>query len=187
MDTTPKYILMCEKTREIQEVMHKLGSNYLSIADWRFQGYCTKHKCLLTEGYDGDTDCLGWQKIKDAPHKGGWNIKEDERRYREDDCRRSPDKFWIALPRQDQLQEMLEETLMGKRLRESNRFSWAYRAHPKGWMTTCILWEFSQWEDKVKGYQLFDSWEQLWLAFVMKEKYDKVWSTTKKDWVHEKN
>jgi len=31
----------------------------------------------------------------------------------------------------------------------------------------------------------FDSMEQLWLAYVMAEKYRKVWSTTKKDWVRE--
>lgn len=29
------------------------------------------------------------------------------------------------------------------------------------------------------------SMEQLWLAFVMKEKYEKVWDQIKKDWVRE--
>jgi hypothetical protein len=34
-----------------------------------------------------------------------------------------------------------------------------------------------------KYKQLFDSLEQLWLVFVMKEKYYKVWNEEKQDWI----
>jgi len=168
MDTTPKYILQCEKAGEIQKIMHEVDNNYRSIADWRFQGYCVEHKCLLTEGYEGDVECPRWRKIREAPHKGGWNQAENQRRYDKDDCRRSSDKFWIALPHQDQLQEI-------------------YGSISKGYGLT---WVFAEWlrENNTTRYiaeQKFNSQEQLWLIFVMWEKYNKVWNG--KEWVHEKN
>jgi len=61
----------------------------------------------------------------------------------------------IWLPRQDQLQEML-----GKPLNE-------------------LLDSFLEWEDDayflLRKRDRFTSMEQLWLAFVMKEKYGKTW------------
>jgi len=63
----------------------------------------------------------------------------------------------VWLPRQDQLQEML-----------SDNFDSIHD----------MFGEFTCWI-----YDLQTTAEQLWLAFVMSEKYNKVWSTTKKDWV----
>lgn len=155
MDDTPKYIEMCEKAVEIQKEWKPSEGDFIIRSD-------------ITQE---SLNVVILKQLRDC--------KNFDRITVEAQVERNP-LTW--LPRQDQLQEMLEETLMGKRLRERNRFSWAYREHPEGWMATCILWEFSQWEDKVKGYRLFDSWEQLWLAFVMKEKYKKVWNETKKEW-----
>ena len=61
----------------------------------------------------------------------------------------------VWLPRQDQLQEMTELSLVDK----------------VGKFTDWV------WED-VLAKQSFQSMEQLWLAFVMKEKYGKMWSGT---------
>ena len=76
-----------------------------------------------------------------------------------DDCGREPSQKAVWLPRQDQLQGMF--TL---RFIDSH-----YRL-----MREC--WEFALVSDGCK----FASLEQLWLAFVMKEKHGKVW--TGKSW-----
>jgi len=167
MDTTKKYIAMCEKAKEMQIELHKWSLDthlYKYGIDWRSQGYCAKHKHLLTEGYDGDTECSGFQKIRKAPHKGGWNAAEEERRYREDDCRGNSDKFWIVLPRQDQLQEMV---IPNKKDLEILYYS-SYPKKP---------YRFTIWYSFNKSYEsdFFASLEQLWLAFVMREKYSKIW------------
>jgi hypothetical protein len=67
--------------------------------------------------------------------------------------------FW--LPRQDQLQEIVLPTL-------------------KYQDTEHLLRAFNEWDFSEKGYEpysrLLTSMEQLWLAFVMKEKYNKIWN-----------
>ncbi len=70
---------------------------------------------------------------------------------------REPDKPVIILWRQDQLQEMLHCSI-GEGM---NRL-WAY---------------FHEWFCKIGAVEYSkSSWEQLWLAFVMKELYGKVWN-----------
>ncbi len=65
-------------------------------------------------------------------------------------------KRWIWLPRQDQLQEMVCE-------------DW-------GLQTICTrLEEFSKASDGGVSITISGSMEQLWLAFVMKEKFNKTW------------
>ena len=69
----------------------------------------------------------------------------------------------VWLPRQDQLQEMLEFP--------TGSFKYNF------WDALADLYEWSfsaNWE-KFKDYIPL-SMEQLWLAFVMKEKYNKVWN-----------
>ena len=72
----------------------------------------------------------------------------------------------IWLPRQDQLQDMVKSEsgfdnsrMVGLEL--CDLFSWYQRNRPRD-----IGDEMRRWP----------SWEQLWLAFVMKEKYSKVWN-----------
>ncbi len=81
----------------------------------------------------------------------------------------------IWLPRQDQLQKMV--------MREDNISD--------GFMY--LLWDFARdvfvynegtytiWGDISESYKQFKTMEQLWLAFVMKEKYQKIWNG--KEWV----
>jgi len=64
-------------------------------------------------------------------------------------------KFTTWLPRQDQLQEMGSEKDFYLLLKDLDSFA--------------VL---GDWQDK----GLFTSMEQLWLAFVMKERYNKVWN-----------
>ena len=71
----------------------------------------------------------------------------------------TPYKF-IWLPRQDQLQEMVIDNTKG-----CDKWTW-------------LLEFFFRWTNK-SGFQNW-SMEQLWLAFVMSEKYNKKW--TGKEW-----
>lgn len=70
---------------------------------------------------------------------------------------------WIILPRQDQLQEMVDGSSWGKAARFA-QFVWGDR--------TGEITEYAE---------MLLSMEQLWLAFVMQEKFGRVW--TGKDWV----
>jgi hypothetical protein len=71
--------------------------------------------------------------------------------------RRFEKEKYIWLPRQDQLQEMCEPPL------------------------DVLLMEFWEWLPKYEVGVKFTSMEQLWLSFVMKEKYEKVWDG--EEWV----
>jgi len=78
-----------------------------------------------------------------------------------------PDVYFIWLPRQDQLQDML---------------GWTKAITCK---YTQSIYEFMETIRKGLDDDMenpFKSMEQLWLAFVMKEKYNKVWNG--KDWKH---
>jgi hypothetical protein len=80
--------------------------------------------------------------------------------------------FWWWLPRQDQLQKM-----MGGYKKNTERLHW-YFYHllgNEGGAHDNVLWV--SWN----YYDQFQSMEQLWLAFVMKEKFGKVWNN--KEWV----
>ena len=63
-----------------------------------------------------------------------------------------PREKLIWLPRQDQLQEMVESEC-----------------------PLALFLKFYRWMDLTDIAGFDDSMEQLWLAFVMKEKYNKVW------------
>jgi len=77
-----------------------------------------------------------------------------------------PMSMYIWLPRQDQLQEMVGEKSSGRLLYE---FHYWYINHLVGVPI-----------GENEKYYFLMSMEQLWLAFVMKEKYNKIWNGT--DW-----
>lgn len=66
--------------------------------------------------------------------------------------------FWV--PRQDQLQEMV------------------YHEEWDG----LELYTFVEFSAYVIKYYKCGTLEQLWLAFVMKEKYNKIWNNEKEEW-----
>lgn len=73
----------------------------------------------------------------------------------------------VWLPRQDQLQEMLT----GHPLEVIERFH------------TFVMWDDSL--EDMREDLLPTSLEQLWLAFIMFEKYGKRWDSEKEEWVKE--
>jgi len=141
MDTTPKYILMCEKAEEIQ-------------SDWkpeigRYFNSCMGGVCMYTGRL----------------HKSGWTF--------EIICENDIEGRQIWLPRQDELQEMIVNKNGGNHitLLSSLVQSDLLNQAGLGYYVSSPLYDHTE------------SMEQLWLAFVMKEKYNKIWSETKKDWV----
>jgi len=72
----------------------------------------------------------------------------------------------VWLPRQDQLQEMVPTKIAGTK--------------PNLKMISEFTHFFDYW-DTVGIPVILTTWEQLWLAFVMKEKYNKAWNG--EDWI----
>ena len=70
----------------------------------------------------------------------------------------------VWLPRQDQLQEMMSDELLGLQ-------------------TVCaVIYEFAVSAGETSGITIDGSMEQLWLAFVMHEKYQKIWDEKATMW-----
>ncbi len=78
-------------------------------------------------------------------------------------------KVGIWLPRQDQLQEMIGKTY----------------PEPYFMLTDWIIENESKIDENMNNpcFANTESMEQLWLAFVMKEKYNKIWNG--EDWINE--
>jgi len=95
-------------------------------------------------------------------HKSGWTFEVI--------CENDIEGREIWLPRQDELQEMLIETKL------QNEFGYEL-----AWLRNLFDWatEYSKrysstvYTDYARNFR---SLEQLWLAFVMHEKYQKIWS-----------
>lgn len=76
---------------------------------------------------------------------------------------------YIWLPRQDQLQEMMQPCGYVELIRDFSDFCFrqSYHCSDEGTHNPAVAY--------------LDSMEQLWLAFVMKEKFGKVWNG--EDWI----
>jgi hypothetical protein len=125
MDTSSEYIQMCEKAREIKEIMPK-----------EFEGdFLVINGSILVTG------------ISRLFNPGTISV--------------------IWLPRQDQLQEMVDIPIGDDEDEGAGLHHF-----------------FAFCDSKVPvGTISPKSWEQLWLAFVMKEKYGKTWNGT--EWTKE--
>lgn len=96
------------------------------------------------------------QNQKPDGSQGEFVFCEGEVYQEMDDCPLTP---FIWLPRQDQLQEMVSFR---------GFIDWEH------WLGHIYGWNYG---NKPNGHlHIFETWEQLWLAFVMKEKYNKVWN-----------
>jgi len=139
MDFSEKYIKMCEKAKEIQ-------------AEWKLQvgDYYFANKKIHVLG----TEIYKNRRI--YPFESSPYIKTDFFR----------DRVW--LPRQDQLQEMLNlKVIKYGLLNEIDN----------------ILYKV--YKDKYISGFAFDSFEQLFLALVMYKKYEKIWDNKKEEWIKE--
>ena len=137
MDTSEKYIKMCEKAQEIQQLRS-------SHRDWEDQDFCLEideNGCYDIESSNAENFGLFRKSTKD--------------------------KGVIFLPRQDQLQEIAKDDLKHIFI------------NPLG----TLLNSFNEFINK-SGYSIcvISTLEQLWLAFIMEEKYDKTWNEEVQDW-----
>lgn len=136
MDTNKTYVLQCEKAVKIQEKWIPMrGDRVISIKKEKTQVIRFLHQ------EEADSMC-GW--------KMGSRVIDKDIKV-------------IFCPRQDQLQEMVEDKpyeLCRKILR--------FWSDPPYYITNNLRHDYN-------------TMEQLWLAFVMHEKYQKIWNG--KDWV----
>ena len=143
MDTSKTYIQMCEKAEEIQKGWK------VSWGDWAWYKLGGKNEINFPHLELIDNNQLFSSVVIEVIRR---------------------ESIW--LPRQDQLQEMIdneEKTDRFWRFVEFLRNPYDKRSYQITW----VVWanEFST------------SMEQLWLAFVMKEKYNKVWN--EENWIKE--
>ena len=147
MDTTPKYIKMCEEAEEIQK-------------KWNFEdGDFYLHRFPDKEGHFVGKEinmCLCPScNVKDS--HGDTHVNE----Y----C---PKGRNIWLPRQDQLQEIID---------------WEGLPVDCGVGLHFICNELIQFlKQNQSQTQQLNSMEQLWLAFIMKEKFNKIWDNKEETW-----
>jgi len=171
IDTSETYIKMCEKATEIQALKETLPhdpAGYLCLVVFK-EVICPKC-CHEISGCNYCPDCGSAAEHVELPRLAMWTLLSGSH------------PTW--LPRQDQLQEMVL-------LPPEDGF-------PEGDNVLRLCWEFGLWvndpeviwDSKIEenehescrySWPRFTSMEQLWLAFVMKEKYGKTWNG--EDWV----
>ena len=158
MDTSETYIKMCEKAGEIQ------GEWKMSEWDYAYCRGCAaaikespwkdESAVIVLSGYETDGGYYGHEAepgVECSCPVSNGAFRHGDRVFRDE-------HFW--LPRQDQLQAMLP-----------NFFNAA----------TSYVHEIVRHIVDFYKCNDFSSWEQLWLVFVYKEKYNKVWNGD--DWV----
>ena len=152
MDTSKEYINMCEKAVEIQELkIIRKSKKVTSVPCWQFA--------------KGDF----FSSQSGIYVEGGLPSFDNGQYYKLSD--------FVWLPRQDQLQRMVYEDCVANCEKTTHwelkqfYFELLLDAHK------LYAWYQSEGYD----YDHLDSMEQLWLAFVMKEKYNKTWNG--EDWV----
>jgi len=155
VDTSKEYIKMCEKAEKIQKFWRDKKSH---IEDIMYINEDNERLLVLKEPIfhlseyaDKKREHICFEQYGLFPIPLTKFDKDPFYRYDDENLN------IIWLPRQDQLQEMVGLTAL-----EPNIF---------------VLMNFSRELYNVK--EKF-SWEQLWLAFVMKEKYNKIWNG--KEW-----
>jgi hypothetical protein len=134
MDTSEKYIKMCEKAQEIQDLKTTWDDkDFFGISNNNIKGK------LKVSDFKGNTGFLTTMKSLE-----------------------------IWLPRQDQLQEIHPIDLVMGILGNS----WSDEMG------------FDKEDERLEKYlSLFKTNEQVHLAFIMKEKYNKIWNEEQQDWV----
>lgn len=159
MDTSEIYIKMCEKAVGIQALRQWSYFDNSLFKETR-QGNYEEGDYIWADGeiYLIGGDCY------DISEGSKYGLKISSAGYCEGDDFNVKKVIW--LPRQDELQEMIN-------------------FRPNG---IYGFWEFirGEWNPYSESYDTYlseylTSMEQLWLAFVMKEKYNKIWNG--EDWV----
>ena len=154
MDNSKEYILMCEKAQEMQAGWKP------SKGDWYYaEGGEVNKKNIRADYFISRNEYFIYQdelKVGIGRIFLYGNCYGDG--YYHPDSMDYDKRIW--LPKQDQLQYMLgtKYTL----IRWIERF--------------CVWARSTRFDGEISSYSYnFDSFEQFWLAFVMKEKYNKIW------------
>lgn len=173
MDTSKKYIEMCKGAKEIQKLWGFSDGDCMVAPSGEIWVVCDYYSAACYNRKE---------KKEDHPqaHESYFNEYSDTFRnfdggYEWEDKLIAKRKECIWLPRQDQLQEMLDKwTLLGK-IRGLFDF-----CEPE---FMCPDEPPCKEDEKLGLYvrKTFSSAEQLWLGFMMKEKYDKTWNG--EEWV----
>lgn len=161
MDDLKLYIKMCEKAVEIQKLLDKtLPYNIVFCPHCNDIRYTQWDSFCWREEYGNGSKLQEWTSCYDTsdhPEFHGNKV--------------------IWLPRQDQLQKMvLKKYKKGFRRNNTEEgYPISFVEDFAQFVRCCVAQNY----DSVKW-----SMEQLWLAFVMKEKYGKIWNG--EDWCKEK-
>jgi len=172
MDTSEQYIKMCEKATKIQEYFKEMKEFGFDGEDYPADtGYCTQHNQLLSKDGNRFIHCICFENFHNSlSSEEDWSgrLHEPElTKLREQNCEKNGK--WIWLPRQDQLQEMLDSEYTTYDLFDMFDHDFLESSYG-GAMVRCPDMIEMSW-----------SMEMFWLALVMKENYSKIWNG--KDWV----
>jgi len=157
MDVSAEYVKMCERAWEIQVLRNKVPKNG-EYFQYEEGDYIYTGGGLNGEDDEPEVEILGttiyapiyYERKNDQINIGKVGYDEGAGYY--------PLKL-IWLPRQDQLQEMIRKSFLDT-------------GNPDRQMIHFL----SAWLVDYAYPIRLDSMEQLWLAFVMKEKYSKTWT-----------
>jgi hypothetical protein len=162
MDTSKKFIELCEKATEIQDLwQYDDGDFYChrftekNLSDQRFKDMIGKEINMTLCISCNVKDSYGDQYVSEYNPKG--------------------ENVW--LPRQDQLQSLYAEgrfSVDGVSELMTDFYEFCYPWDRLGTMPLPVAAREAEREDKY--VRQFISMEQLWLAFVMKENFKKIWN-----------
>lgn len=160
MDTTNKYIEMCERAKDIQKFR-------LDTAQWQDGDF------VYTKGDEAEggeySECVKIIWNNKMPNGGYHNW--DDHWYLPTEC--------IWLPRQDQCQEIMKEShTLGAMIQD---IYWFYEPEHFCPDQDNDYRECKCDEIGITRRKMFDSIEQLWLAVVMDELYKKEWNGS--EWI----
>jgi len=164
MDTTPEYIKQCAMAAV--DLYDYYLENHSSLRPLFIYDFATERVSMLMWAPNVLREKLGIKEnsiivsIESDKDRGMW-IQEGTR---------ESDKPVIILWRQDQLQEIWRREY----LKRPSKYGWF------GEFCNFIGDVYSDY-DLMNADEVFESMEQLWLAFVMKELYGKVWNG--EEWV----
>jgi len=178
MDTSQEYILMYQKAEEIR------GSWKPKVGDWitfpKVRNKKGEHPCTCVSGFtevttEGNFEVLAYWRCYMLADENAPDIFLKEQKFLASNWKKHIFELennlqW--LPRQDELQEMILDK-ENSPISELKCLVDLSSEGPEG----------EEWIDEY--WEGFSSMEQLWLAYVMKENYNKIWNG--KDWIKNEN
>ena len=165
MDVSSEYVTMCD-CPEIQGLRQtpKWMGTYYSPDNWEVGDYFALDELVLLKG---DTE------VSPTYHYGTASVT-----YNGEDIFDSYEgKRVIWLPTQSQLQDMVADEIDWSQ--DFFAFWYEFFGDEDNPCGACLLmpgWAAGIKESIIHGVMQFSSWEQLWLAFVMKSLYQKSWN-----------